>query len=323
MQATRTIDLNRFKNVVGLTTTSKAWGNSRKADLSTVLIKGAPSPVDNLRFNLGTDTKADDKKGTVDKSRFRLSKQLIQCDEYEAIKSAFGALTTWVYSRTVPSFFKRGFQLASVGAVAEIEEELNAFASVRLPMLVQELANVYPDKVEEARAALGDQFRAADYPTAEELPGLFSLEWYWIAFTTPEALPPELRQQEEDKLKKKFEDAGDQIIEALRVSFLELIEHATDKLTVADGEKPKVFRDSLIGNIQDFISTFSFRNLMNDSELAGLVEKAKTVLVGAEPDKLRKDQDTRAAIAAKFAEIKANLDGMITTRKGRNFDFSE
>ena len=94
-------------------------------------------------------------------------------------------------------------------------------------------------------------------------------------------------------------------------------------LTVGEGEKPKVFRDSLIGNIQDFIGTFNSRNLMNDAELAALVEKAKGVLVGAEPEKLRKNQDTRAAIAAKFAEIKANLDGMITTRKGRNFDFSE
>lgn len=299
MQATRTIDVNRFKNAVGLTTTSHLWGVRRKADLSKV------------------DT------ATADKSRLALSKVLIQCEEYEAIKSAFGSLTAWIYGRTVPSFFKKGFQLASVQAVPEIEEELNAFATVRLPVLVQEFANVYPAKVDEARAALGDQFKASDYPTVAELPGLFSLEWYWIAFTTPEALPPELRQQEEDKLKQKFADAGDQIIEALRASFLELIAHATDKLTVGEGEKPKVFRDSLIGNIQDFIGTFNSRNLMNDAELAALVEKAKGVLVGAEPEKLRKNQDTRAAIAAKFAEIKANLDGMITTRKGRNFDFSE
>lgn len=291
--------MNRFKNAAGLTTTSRLWGVRRKADLSKV------------------DT-AD-----TDKSRLALSKVLIQCDEYEAIKSAFGSLTAWIYSRTVPSFFKKGFQLASVAAVPEIEEELNAFASVRLPVLVQDLASVYPAKVDEARAALGDQFRASDYPTAQELPGLFSLEWYWIAFTTPEALPPELRQAEEDKLKAKFADAGEQIIDALRASFLELIEHATDKLKVADGEKPKVFRDSLIGNIQDFIATFNSRNLMNDTELAGLVEKAKGVLVGADPDRLRKSADMRAAIAAKFAEIKANLDGMITTRKGRNFDFSE
>lgn len=299
MQATRTVDVNKFKNAVGLTTTSRLWGVRRKADIAKV------------------DT------STADKSRLALSKVLIQCDEYEAIKSAFGSLTAWVYGRTVPSFFKKGFQLASVQAVPEIEEELNAFASVRLPVLVQEFANVYPSKVDEARAALGDQFRASDYPSVEELAGLFSLEWYWIAFTTPEALPPELRQQEEDKLKQKFADAGDQIVDALRVAFLELIEHATDKLTVPEGGKPKVFRDSLVGNIQEFISTFNSRNLMNDAELGALVEKAKGVLVGAEPDKLRKDESTRAAVAAKFAAIKASLDGMITTRKGRNFDFSE
>ena len=93
MQATRTIDVNRFKNAVGLTTTSRLWGVRRKADLSKV------------------DT------ATADKSRLALSKVLIQCEEYEAIKSAFGSLTAWVYGRTGPGFFRKGFKWAGVSAV--------------------------------------------------------------------------------------------------------------------------------------------------------------------------------------------------------------
>ena len=298
MQTTRTIDINRFKNAVGFTATFKAWGNRRKADLNKV----------------STD---------ADKRRLSLSKELIQAEEYDAIKRYMGELRQWIYSRTVPSFFKEGFQLASLEAVETIEQKMKQATEKDLPPLVSALQLVYASKIDESRAALGDQFNAADYPTEEQLPQLFSIGWNWIAFTTPEALPPELRKAEEEKLQKQFADAGEQITEALRVAFSELITHATERLTTAPGEKPKVFRDSLIGNIQEFLDTFNSRNLMNDTELAAMVDKARAVMVGVEPEKLRKYSDTRKQVTEKLQEIKSAVDGMIETKKSRQFDFSE
>lgn len=298
VNTTSTVDLNRFKNAVGFTCTFRKWGASRKADISQV------------------ETDAD-------KRRLSLTKKLIQSDEYDAITSLFGDLQQWIYTRTVPSFFKKGFQLASLQAVEEIEARMRKAATEDLPPLVAALQIAYPLKVEEARVALGGQFKATDYPTEDQLAQAFSIQWNWIAFTTPDALPPELRQAEEQKLKQQFADASEQILDALRTSFQELLSHAVDRLTPGEDGKPKIFRDSLIGNIQEFLDTFKSRNIMQDADLEALVEKARSVMVGADPEKIRKYSGVREAAKAQFEEIKTALDGMIETRKGRAFDFSE
>jgi len=299
MQTTRTIDVDRFKNAVGFTATFKCWGNRRKADISLI------------------ETDAD-------KRRLGLSKQLIQAEEYDAIKSYFGELRQWIYARTVPSFFKDGFQLASLEAVETIEARMRKALNDDLPPLVNALVKEYPGKVALAELALGSQFRNSDYPTSTELAQQFGITWNWIAFTTPEALPPELRAAEEEKMKKQISDAGEQIIDAMRTALAELIAHAVEKLTPGPDGKPKIFRDSLIGNITDFIETFPSRNFMGDADLAALVTKAKTVLEGAgDPDRLRKFSSVREQTAAAFKEIQGTLDTMIETRKARQFDLSD
>ena len=294
----QTIDIEKFQNAVGFSATFKAWGNKRKANLDLIQ----------------TD---------ADRKRLRLSKELIESDELDAIKSYFSELRQWIYSRTVPSFFKDGFQLASLQSVEEIEERMRTAVSDDLPPLIEALVREYPAKIALAELALGSQFRNSDYPAASELAGQFAIAWNWIAFSTPATLPPELRAAEEEKMRKQVSEASEQIIDAMRCALQELIDHALEKLTPSADGKPKIFRDSLIGNITDFIETFPSRNFMGDADLAALVGKAKTILAGADPDKLRKISSIRETTAAQFAEIKTTLDAMIETRKSRQFDLSE
>lgn len=287
-------DTNKLRGAVGFTLQARAWGNRRKADTSKIT----------------TDS---------DKTRLKLSKELIQAEEYEKIKSFIGELRAWIATRTVPSFFRDGFQLASLKAVGEIEERMKK-AEGELRALVDSLVMVYPAKIEEARVALNSQFDEKDYPLAEQLNKLFSIDWNWISFTIPEDLPAELREAEANKLQKKFSDAGEQITEALRIGFQELIAHAMERLTPNDDGKQKVFRESLVGNIQEFIDTFYQRNLMNDTELEQLLSKAQEILIGVSPDDLRKKADVREETMKQFGEIKKSLDTMIETRKSRRFD---
>jgi hypothetical protein len=295
MGANKTLDLERFRNAVGFTATFRSWGNRRKGNISKV------------------ETGAD-------KSRLRLTKELVVSKEYEAIISFFGDLkNNFIYVNTVPSFFKEGFQLVGVAGVPAIEKRMRK-AQLELAELVAKFIAVYPDKVDEAKLALGDQFNPNDYPPAERIAALFSITWNWIAFTVPEGLPPELKALEKEKLEKQFRDAAEQITDALRAGFLEMIQHATERLTVEPGGKPKVFRDSVIGNIQEFIDTFTQRNLMNDEELAKLVKQAKQVLIGVTPQKLRDYAQTKDQTRKAFEEINAELSKMITEKPSRRFE---
>jgi hypothetical protein len=298
-----------MKDAVGLIITMRCeFGNTRKASMKTVTVSD----------NQGEDTKA--------KERLKLSKQLIVSKEYEAIKSFQGAVRTWVYSNTVPSFFKEGFQLVSLTGVEGIEQRLQKAQKTELPELVKAFQKAYPAQVEAARAVLGPvaQFNSADYPQADSLPGLFDVEWFWVNFQVANGLPAELAKLEQDKLEKRLTDAGDEIIMALRASFADLITHANEKLTPSGpGEKPKVFRDSLVGNITDFIGTFNQRDILGDIELMQLVNRAGDVLRGVTPQKLRDLPNIREQVRGQFTEIKAKLDTMLTERPSRKFDFTE
>jgi len=317
MIQTRTVDLERFRNTCGFTATFKCWGNSRKAPVEK--IKTEADGDGNKALASAQDTKA--------KERLKLSKKLIVSEEYDAIKSFFGELRSWTYDHTVPSFFKEGFQLCSnhPEALQALIDKYEKAITTDLPALVDKLIAAYPNQVLTARADLepAGLFNADDYPDADTLRDSFGIEYHFIAFTVPEGLPPELRATEEAKLQKTFADAGEEITLALRASFQELIAHATEKLTTEPGAKPKIFKDTLIGNILQFMETFENRNLMNDTQLEELVTKAREILTGVTPQKLRDLASVRENTRKQFEQIKTALDGMITVKAQRKFNFSE
>lgn len=325
MVKTSTVDLERFKNAVGFTATFAAkWGNTRKANIDKVTLeKEAKTVAEAMQPNANDPSKSQQKNA---KERMQLKKQLIRSPEYEAIKSFYGEIATWIRTRTVPSFWKEGFRLVGLSGVNEIQSRLEKAQRAELPELVDKFLAAYPAQIEEARAVLEPvgQFNRLEYPSVDEMRTTFDISWNWIAFSTPAGLPEELRKTEEDKLQRQFADASEQITTALRESFATLISHANDRLKTEPGEKPKIFKDSMIGNILEFIETFQNRNITNDAELAILVGRAKEVLAPngktVSPQKLRDYAATREETAKQFAEIQTTLDGMITTSKGRRFN---
>lgn len=314
---TRTVNLERFRHAVGFTATFKCWGNSRKAPIDQISTKTEAAKEGDTTLAAAQDKKA--------KIRLKLSKTLIVSEEYEAIKSFFGELRAWTYERTVPSFFKEGFQLAHESSIQPLVDRYEKARNEDLPALVETFLAAYPQQVLNARNDLEPVglFNAAEYPATEELRAFFGIQYHFIAFTVPEGLPPELRAAEEDKLKKIYSDAGEQMTLMLRAELQEMIAHATEKLTTAPGEKPRVFRDSLLGNIHQFIEAFQSRNLMDDKQLAALVQQSKEILIGITPQKLRDLAAVRENTRKQFEAIKTSLDGLIVIKASRKFSFDE
>jgi hypothetical protein len=305
------IDANLLKDCCAVMLTRRSWGNKRKASLATVTT-------------------------SADKRLLKLTKELIdpETPELVAVKRHLAETREWVIGRTMPFLgFKGGIYLAKTQAVPIIEAELPK-RQARLAELVGELCNRVPDqdgkmdspydrKVREARDKLQELFDVRDYPTGAELARVFSIEWNWVAFTVPEGLPPELRQAEAKKLQQRFEEAGEEILIALRSGFKKLVDHAVERLTVQPGEKKKVFKDTFIPNIAEFIETFSVRNLTNDAELGVLVEQARNIIAGVDNQALRDDEGLREKVNRQFEQVRAQLDTMIAERPGRSFSFDE
>ena len=328
------INLEKFKDTVLFAITIRRWGNStRIRDMAALekYIAESKQPV--------AGEEADDKNGAapsvfVASDRVKSNKMLIRSTKLERLNKAMNALKGRVESMSIPSYFRPGMFVSKQSNVNTVEQTLKeGWRSIEENELKDFIAG-YEEDVKAAqftpvrKGGLGPLFNANDYPTADDVRKMFSIEWYWMALSVPENIPDELKAEANEKFKRRMEDAAAQIEQALRAELLELVAHAEERLTPVPGEKPRIFRDSAIGNIIQFISTFDSRDVFGDERLKQVVEQAKSVLVDEkgnakiDPQKLRDYPSVRETARQKFADIRKSLDGLIE-EQGRKLDLSE
>lgn len=259
-----------------------------------------------------------------DPARVTASKRLLDCDEAEAIKREFTRVKGFVKDRSLPTPFGEGIYFIPNTLLTEIDTELMLSQATTIPNLVRALVAVYDRVLEKEAEALGPNFNAADYDTPAEIRERVSLDYSYVTFGIPENLPEVIRMREIEKQGQRLTESVDAMQMLLRSEMAKLVEHAVEKLTGSkdDGGK-KVFRNSLVSNIKEFLDLFADRNITNDAEMAALCDKAKQLLDGVDPQDLREKEPLRESVARGFADIKTALDGMLVPRGARVITFEE
>jgi len=258
-----------------------------------------------------------------DTNMVRVNKSLLESSELTTIRSLHGEIRTYLYGQTVKGPLRAGMYITPLISVGPVDRKLVEYQA-QLCTLVDAFIDAYPSLIEEARGKLGPLFDATEYPDEEAVRRAFYLTWEWISFGVPASLQQvqdEIYNRELEKAQRKMSEAADMVQTALRAELLELVNHARERLsgTTSNG-KPKVFRDTLIGNIRGFFETFDARNLTGDEALQNIVDRAKGLLDGVDAGALRDSDQARAQVAAGFAEIQATLDGMIVDKPVRLID---
>lgn len=266
------------------------------------------------------------------KSAAKTTVQLLRSEPYDKLVTFLNetkAKLCGPFGKANPSRIKEGLFVVSKQLIQEFEDQLNAAQDKLSLEYIPALTADYEAAKERARTlpvdkgGLGPLYNPQDYPPVQEVEKLFSLEWQWLALGVPEDLPAALRAEANEKFQRQMQEAADEVKTALRASLAGFVSHLVERLTVNPGDKPKIFRDTVIGNIQQFIEVFNARNIMGDTELAALVDKARTLIQDVSPDKLREHADVRENTREGFEQIKAQLDLMISEQKGRVFDLSD
>jgi len=292
--------LDLMQRTVALIVTFGALGNRKKVSTSQIEVE-------------------------ADKDWLHVSKQLIECEEYDAIRHLDGDISRWLGTRALPSLLKRGIYLLPMAYVEETNEQLKEFQEQR-NKLIGRLAKVYRAAVSEARSRLRDVFDESDYPSEARLRKAYSFSWQYISFNTPASLQQisrELYEQEKAKAEAHWVEAKEVITQMLRANMLDMTDHLVEKLTPGEDGKKKVFRDSAVVKFNEFLSTFAFRNVADDAELLKVVEKAKGLLKDVNAQDLRTNEALRDQVQAGFSKIKQQLAGMVTTQPRRAVQFDE
>jgi hypothetical protein len=296
------IEPSLFEKAVCLTLAIGRFGNTRKAPLTNVQVQ-------------------------ADKNRLRLSKQLLVSPELEKVESYDSALRTWVQSRCLPmpAVFKGSYVLP-LGAVEEVHARLERAEREERPILVDDFCRSYPAAIEQAQLDLGDLFDPQNYPGLGRVRTMFYVDYRYFSLSTPSRLRDfsvTLFREERDKAARLWQETLEEGRQYLRNLLLEIVKHARERLEPGENGKPKVFRNSLVNNINEFLDTFQIRNIADDRELAGLVEQTRRLASGIGAQDLRGDDTLRQAWAGELTRIERSLASMVVDQPTRRITFDD
>ena len=276
---------------------------------------------------LGTRRKGDldEIQTDADKDKLGLSKRVLLCPEFKAIRTHDRETVEWLKQRSIPALFKAGIYHISPEAALVIDEYLRARADERVA-LVQRFVEIYPKVREADRVQLGPQFRELDYPDPLDVPRRFAVNWRFFTLGAPGELAkfsPQIFEREKDRIVGLMEEARQEGVALLRAGFKELVDHMVSALTPDEDGKRKRFYRSSVDNLIEFLDTFPLRNLGDDAELGALLAKTRKLLSGeaAAVVKSIKDSDTiRDGMRAGFERLQAQLDPLVVAAPSRRFD---
>jgi hypothetical protein len=183
---------------------------------------------------------------------------------------------------------------------------------------VAELDEQYLSLKSAARERLGSLFNDDDYPTT--LVGLFEVTWEFPSIEPPNylrQLNPELYEQECQRVQSRFEEAVRLAEDAFLEELSKLVSHLTDRLSGQADGRPKVFRDSAIGNLHEFFERFRSLNVRSNEQLDALVSQCQNIVEGIQPQELRKRDALRQQVASDLSGVQAVLDGLLVDRPRR------
>lgn len=248
-------------------------------------------------------------------------KKLVDGETLREVERVRGEARAWLGSRSLP-FPVDGVVFVPAAEINRIDAKLTEFAE-RFSKAADDFAADFDALRGAARENLGTLYSERDYPA--DVRSRFAFHWRFLSLAPAgesQLLDPELVARERNKFQVLIQEASQQAVAELRSRFAQTVDHMVERLTgEREGGKSLVFRESLVGNVREFVESFASLNISNDQELAALVERARSTLDGVEVSKLRSDNQLRSRVAAQMATVQEKLDGMLVDRPTRKLRF--
>ncbi|MEZ6049176.1 MAG: hypothetical protein R3C11_27090 [Planctomycetaceae bacterium] len=149
---------------------------------------------------------------------------------------------------------------------------------------VQKLQREFAELKSLAQVRLGELYNEGDYP--DQLENLFRIEVEYPNVEPPnylQRLNPELYEEECRRIENRFEEALELAEESFLQEFRQLVSHLTERLSGESDGKPKVFRDSALTNLTEFLQRFRQLNIRSNVQLDELIDEVQQVTSGLSP----------------------------------------
>jgi hypothetical protein len=236
---------------------------------------------------------------------------------FKAVTAVRGKIASVWRSMSLP-FPEPGVRLIRRDRIDEFVGLMEEYKA-ELAEAVAYLDRHYGELKAAAAGRLGRLFNPGDYP--ETLVGLFDVSWDFPSVEPPDylrELNPALYEAERARVAVRFDEAVQMAEQAFLEEFARLVGHLTERISgVGDDGKPKVFRDSAVGNLSGFFEKFRSLNVRNNDQLDELVAQAQRAVRGVGARDLRGSGDLRQRVATELSRVQSALDGLMVERPRR------
>lgn len=301
----------------------------------SVKIESAPTLADNtviLSLEIGQVTNrrklssnSTEVNTEIDRTMLHLSVDLFDSQEQKKCQKFITALKAKIAFYTVPSFYRGGMYLVKNEAVETVDVIIEKAIEDFKPIVLA-FADVVEQRRDESRARLKGAFNIGHYPSREQVIAGYRIEKHWFTMSTPQSLKQisaSFFEREKARAEESLRTATVEITKLLAEEAKQLTGHLIERLTPDADGKQKIFRNSAVTNITEFLSTFNLRNVGNSDELNGQIGKIQSLLKGIDPESLRSSEDLKGTLTQGFKAVGDELDKLIVAKPTRLIDFSE
>lgn len=238
----------------------------------------------------------------------KTTKQIIAAKFIRPINTAVNEARQVVTKPSLPFRFLPSVYWSSLALVPQIMVEWDA-AYRRWENKVNIFIAMYTSHVlPEARERLGDFYVGTDYPDSSTLRKYFKLRISKFNLTGSSVA------HAEDDLRDIISDFKEESRIVLREQMVGLLDHMVERLTPETDDngnpKRKIFRDSMVTNLYDFLDKFRHLNISGDSDLNDQVQLVKNILDQRRltrddgPDRLRGNTGLANVVRDRFSDIR-------------------
>lgn len=178
--------------------------------------------------------------------------------------------------------------------------------------LTEAFLNAYDWEIQNSQLKLGSLFNAEEYPSRDSLASKFKFRF--VAIPLPDAgdwrldigneAAASMREQYEkfygEQLTKAMNDVWERAHEALT--------KMSERLDYADDTTKKVFRDTLVTNVQEIVDLLGSMNITDDPAMADAHRRLDAAMQGITPDALREDAYLRAQTKRQVDDVRKIID---------------
>lgn len=267
---------------------------------------------------------------------FSASKKLYN-SKLDAVKNMNGVMSEvsgYWHRQTVP-YVEKGIRLLPRDKAVEFMEWIERYRVIEIPGAATKLWENMELILEDAKKRLGDKlFNRADYPASlDECVGAYNVRADFLSLSPPKYLAkiaPEIYRAQLDRVKQAYNETVELAQDVFVENLQRCIAHVAERLDGVNNEgKPKVFRDSAIGNVMEQLEYFNnLGSLMGSEErISELVAEAKERLQAVAGSRefradivakeFRSSQTLRESVAASFREIEGKLGALMVNRPKR------